>query len=157
MLHGMRNRRLSLVLAIAAATALIASPVGAATWSHQGGDPGRSGAQPVDEGGVPAQFLWSRTADAERDIRTSVITSNGPVAGQRVIYGTDSPTPDPGFVHIRLLDTGAPVGPAAGTDVSAASDPFSGGTGTVTPVETSTASNLGQAYVLHNELYAGGV
>src|SRR4051794_13032434 len=121
MLLRMRNRRLSLLLAIAAATVLIASPVGAATWSHQGGDPGRSGAQPVDEGGVPAQFLWSRTGEAERDIRTSIISTNGPIAKQRVIYGTDSPSPDPGFVHIRPLQTGAPVGPAGGTDVSAAS------------------------------------
>jgi hypothetical protein len=153
----MRNRRLHLFLAIAAAALLMAAPAGAASWSHQGGDPGRSGAQPVDEGGVPAQFLWSRTGDAEKDIRTSLITTNGPLASQRVIYGTDSPTPDPGFVHIRLLTTGAPIGPAGGTDVSAASDPFSGGTGSVTPVETSTAAGLGQAYVLHNELYTGNV
>jgi hypothetical protein len=153
----MRNRRLHLFLAIAAATLLMAAPAGAASWSHQGGDPGRSGAQPVDEGGVPAQFLWSRTGDAEKDTRTSLITTNGPLTSQRVIYGTDSPTPDPGFVHIRLLTTGAPIGPAGGTDVSAASDPFSGGTGSVTPVETSTAAGLGQAYVLHNELYTGNV
>src|SRR3954464_9889862 len=108
-----RNRRLHLLLAIAATTVLTAAPAGAATWSQQGGDPGRSGAQPVDEGGVPAQFLWSRTGDAtaERDIRTSIITTNGPIATQRVIYATDSPSPDPGFVHIRLLANGAFVGP----------------------------------------------
>jgi hypothetical protein len=149
----MRIRRLHLLLAITAASALWVAPAGAAHWPQLGGDAGRSGAQPVDEGGVPAQFLWSRTAETDRQIRTSIITSAGALADQRVIYGTDSPDADPGFVHLRLLQTGAPVGPQFGTDVSFDPAPFGSGTTGVTPVESSTATSLGQVFVLHNETF----
>ena len=135
---------LTLFLALLAAT-----PAGAAHWPNFGGDSGRSGAQPVDEGGVPAQFLWSRTGLADRDVRTSIITTTGTAANQRMIYGTDD-----GFVHLRLLQTGAPVGLAGGTDLSAASDPFGGGNGSVSFAESSTPGGLGQVYAVHNEVYA---
>ena len=141
-------RRL-LVLALLAAL-VGASPAGAVHWPNFGGDAGRSGAQPVDEGGVPAQFLWSRTGLADRDVRTSILTSAGTPTTQRLIYGTDD-----GFVHLRILQTGAPVGPAGGTDLSAAADPFGGGNGSVSFAESSTPAGLGQVYAVHNELYAG--
>ena len=142
-----RRRIFVLTLLVALVSAL---PAGAAHWPNFGGDPGRSGAQPIDEGGVPAQFLWSRTGLADRDVRTSILTSAGTTATQRLIYGTDD-----GFVHLRMLQTGAPVGPAGGTDLSAASDPFGGGNGSVSFAESSTAGGLGQVYAVHNELYAG--
>ena len=129
---------------------LVASPAGAAHWPNFGGDPGRSGAQPVDEGGVPAQLLWSATNAFDRDVRTSIITSAGTASTQRMIYGTDD-----GFVHVRLLQTGATVPPrSGGVDLSAASDPFGGGNGSVSFVESSTAAGLGQVYAVHNEVYA---
>ena len=134
------------------AVLIAATPAGGVHWPNFGGDAGRSGAQPVDEGGVPAQFLWSRTGLADRDVRTSILTSAGTPSTQRLIYGTDD-----GFVHLRILQTGAPVGPAGGTDLSAAADPFGGGSGSVSFAESSTAGGLGQVYAVHNELYAGDV
>jgi hypothetical protein len=144
----MKRRRIFVLTLFAAL--LSATPAAAVHWPNFGGDPGRSGAQPVDEGGVPAQFLWSRTGLADRDVRTSILTSAGTPTTQRLIYGTDD-----GFVHLRILQTGAPVGPAGGTDLSAASDPFGGGTGSVSFAESSTAGGLGQVYAVHNELYIG--
>ena len=143
------KRRTFLLTSLVVAVLAAAAPAGAVHWPNFGGDPGRSGAQPVDEGGVPAQFLWSRTGLADRDVRTSILTTAGTPSTQRVIYGTDD-----GFVHLRILQTGAPVGPAGGTDLSAAADPFGGGTGSVSFAESSTAGGLGQVYAVHNEVYA---
>ena len=145
-------QRRILVLTFFLVAALVAAPAGAVHWPNFGGDPGRSGAQPVDEGGVPAQFLWSRTGLADRDVRTSILTTAGTPSTQRVVYGTDD-----GFVHLRILQTGAPVGPAGGTDLSAAADPFGGGNGSASFAESSTAAGLGQVFAVHNELYAGDV
>ena len=150
MLAAMMRRRIFVLTLLAALVAT--APAGAVHWPNFGGDPGRSGAQPVDEGGVPAQFLWSRTGLADRDVRTSILTSAGTPSTQRVIYGTDD-----GFIHLRILQTGAPVGPVGGTDLSAAADPFGGGAGSVSFAESSTGAGLGQVYAVHNELYAGDV
>ncbi|HUP86369.1 MAG TPA: hypothetical protein VM143_11940 [Acidimicrobiales bacterium] len=142
------RRRLFVLILLAAL--LGAGPAGAAHWSEFGGDAGRSGAQPVDEGGVPAQFVWSRTGLADRDVRTSIITSSGGTPStQRLIYGTDG-----GFILMAVLQSGATVGPRGGTDVSAADDPFGGGSGSVTMVESSTAGALGQVYAIVNEKYS---
>jgi hypothetical protein len=132
------------------AVALAATPGAAAHWPVAGGDAGRSGFQPVDEGGLPAQFLYSRTGLADRDVRTSIITSSGIPSTQRIIYGTDD-----GVVHLRILLTGAPVGPAGGVAVSASADPFGGGSGSAGFVETSTSDGLGQVFVVHNERFLG--
>ena len=147
------KRRIFVPIVLAAL--VVATPAGAVHWPNFGGDAGRSGAQPVDEGGVPAQFRWSRTDAADRDVRTSILTSAGTPSTQRTIYGTDD-----GFVHLRVLQTGARVGPAGGTDLSAAADPFGGGAGSVSFAESSTAAGPGQVFAVHNELYgareAGG-
>jgi hypothetical protein len=141
------KRRLFVVTLLVAL--LGAGPAGAAHWPEFGGDPGRSGAQPVDEGGVPAQSLWSRTGLADRDVRTSIITSaGGTPSTQRLVYGTDG-----GFILMAVLQSGASVGLRGGTDVSAADDPFGGGNGSVTMVESSTAGALGQVYAVVNEKY----
>src|SRR5687768_2170294 len=133
------------------AALLLPAPAGAGHWPNAGGDAGRSGAQRVDEGGVPIEFLYSSTATTDRDVRTSIVTSAGPLSEQRFAYGTDD-----GSIHLRLLLTGAPVGPAAGTDISAAPDPFGGGSGSVSPVDASTPNGPGQIYALHNEVSEGG-
>jgi hypothetical protein len=150
MLHAMTRRFVLLTLFVL--VGVLAAPAGAVHWPQFGGDAGRSGAQPVDQGGVPAQFLYSRTGLADRDVRTSIITSAGTPTTQRLIYGTDD-----GFIHLRVLQTGAPIGPAGGTDLSAAADPFGGGNGSASFVETSGASGLGQIFAVHNELYSGDV
>ncbi len=128
-----------------------AMPAGAAHWPQFGGDSGRSGSQPVDQGGVPIEFAYSRTGAADGDVRTSIITSAGPVAEQRLAYGTED-----GVILIRKLLSGQEVGPAGGTDLGADPFPF-GSSGSVSFVESSSADGLGQIYSVHNELYSGGV
>ena len=143
-------RRWRRTVGISVAAVLAATPAGAANWSHFGGDAGRSGAQVVDQGGVPADFLYSRTGLADRDVRTSVVTSAGQPADQRLAYGTED-----GVILLRVLLTGAPVGPIGGTDLGADPFPF-GSSGSASFVETSTGSSLGQVFSVHNELYSGG-
>ena len=146
------GRRLLAGAAVGALSVLAATPGGAAHWPLFGGDAGRSGYQPVDEGGVPVQSVYSRTGLADRDVRTSVVTTGGDPSSQRIVYGTDD-----GVIHLRVLATGAPVGPVAGSDLSAAADPFGGGAGSVSFVDTSTAAGPGQIFAVHNELYEGGL
>jgi len=131
-----------------AAVLAAAAPAGGAQWSHAGGDPGRSGAQVVDQGGVPADFLYARTGLADRDVRTSVIVSSGQPSTQRLAYGTED-----GFLLLRVLLTGAPVGPVGGTDLGADPFPF-GSSGSASFVESSTPAGLGQIFAVHNEIYA---
>ncbi|MBW3614190.1 MAG: hypothetical protein KY439_02645 [Actinobacteria bacterium] len=145
------GRRLLAGAAVSAAVLLATTPGGAAHWPAFGGDAGRSGYQPVDEGGLPVQFLYARTGLADRDVRTSIVTTTGDPSSQRLVYGTDD-----GVVHLRVLSTGAAVGPPGGTDVSAAADPFGGGAGSASFVDTSTPAGLGQVFAVHNELYQGG-
>jgi hypothetical protein len=140
----------ALVVAAAVSTA---QPATGAHWPAFGGDPGRSGFQPVDQGGVPARLEWKRIGVADQDVRTSVLTSAGALADQRVIYGTDD-----GRVHLRKLLGGGLVNTRLGAiDVSASAEPFGSGAASVSPVETSTPSGLGQVFAVHNELYEGGV
>jgi hypothetical protein len=146
-----RGRVLGAAVAAAVLVAASAAPGWSAPWSQFGGDAGRSGAQPVDQGGVPAEFVWSRTGAADRDIRTSVVVSNGQPADQRVAYGTED-----GVIVQRVLLTGAPVGPVGGIDLGADEFPF-GRTGSAGFVESSTPAGLGQVFSVHNELYSGAV
>jgi hypothetical protein len=130
--------------AVTAALTFGAGPTSSSPWPAYGADGGRSGFQPIDGGGVPAPVAWTRTTADDRDVRTSMITSDGADASkQRVVYGTDN-----GRVHVRVLLTGARVGPSNGVSVSAAANPFGGGSASVTPVDVG-----GQAYVLHNERF----
>jgi len=134
------------VLVVLSVVALVITTVTAiaAPWPVYGGDGGRSGFQAVDGGGVPATLAWTRTTVDDSDVRTSLIASDGADASkQRVLYGTDN-----GRVHVRVLLTGARVGPSNGVSVSAAANPFGGGSASVSPVDVG-----GQAYVLHNERF----
>lgn len=143
----MRRRTILTVLALSVTATLMGAPAGAVHWPNAGGDPGRSGAQPVDQGGLPVQFLYSRTGLADRDVRTSLVTTGGSSSVQRLVYGTED-----GFILLRVLFTGAPVGPAGGTDLGAAAFPF-GSSGSASFVSSSSDDALGQVYSVHNELY----
>lgn len=121
---------------------LFAGPVTTAPahWPTLGGDAGRSGNQPVSGGTPPVRALYSK---ADQDVRTSIVTTSGAVSTQRFAYGTAD------HVHLRMLQSGAPVGPAAGLDVddgAADADTFSVGL-----VNTSTSGALGQLLAVHND------
>ena len=144
-------RRATLAMCcIGLVTALASGPANATNWPQFGGDSGRSGNQVVDLGGLPVEHLYSRTGAADQNVRTSIITSGGTPSGQRFVYGTDD-----GKIHMRVLLTGVEVGQIGGTSISSATSPFGGGAGSVTPVETSSPTALGQVFVVHND--AGGV
>jgi hypothetical protein len=151
MLRRMRRRGWFVGVAMAAGLALAAPPVGAAHWSHFGGDPGRSGAQPVQQSGGAITLLYSKTARADLDVRTSIITTGGPPTAQRLAYGSED-----GVIILRTLLSGAPVGPSTGADLGADPFPF-GSSGSASFVSSSTEDALGQLYVVHNEVYEGGV
>lgn len=145
--------RRHLVAAVLALTVSMTFAAGAAAvhWPFFGGDAGRSGYQPVDEGGTPVTFAYAKTADT--NVQTSIITSAGSPATQRMIYGTAN-----GRVHQQILETGAPVGAEEGVDVANGDNPdvFTGAGGSVTPGETSGPTGLGQVYVVHNDDNQGG-
>jgi hypothetical protein len=151
----MRRRRFTGAAVALAGVALAMStpaPAGAAHWPFLGGDAGRSGFQPVDPGGVPAQATWAATGLGDRDVRTSIITTAGQPADQRMMYGTDD-----GVIHIRILLTGQNIGPAGGTDLSAAADPFGGGKGSASFADSSGPGGLGQVFAVHNERYTDDI
>ena len=151
MLRRMRRRGRLIGLVMAAGLALATPPAGAAHWSHFGGDPGRSGAQPVQQSGGAITLLYSKTARADLDVRTSIITTGGPPTAQRMAYGSED-----GVIILRALLSGAPVGPSTGADLGADPFPF-GSSGSASFVSSSTEDALGQLYVVHNEIYEGGV
>ena len=133
------------------AVGLAAGPVGAVHWPFFGGDAGRSGYQPVDEGSGPIDFVYSRTGAEDRDIVTSIVTGAGMPAEQRVVYGTAD-----GRIHVRRLLDGTVVGPPGGVDVSDQPNAFGDGVvGSVTPTETSSGTGQGQVFAPHND--AAGV
>lgn len=138
-------RLLLVASAVLVSTAVVAPSAGAVHWPHFGGDGGRSGYQPVDEGGAPVLFAYSKTGAAEEPVRTSVLTS----ASQRMIFGTAS-----GAVHVQDLATGAPIGPEAGIDIEERNpdaDVFGSGAGSVSFAETSGAGATGQVFAVHND------
>ena len=137
-------------VSLGVALTLVASAT-AVHWPFFGGDAGRSGNQPVDKGGTPVGFVYSKTADT--GIQTSIITSAGTPSTQRIAYGTSN-----GRVHLQILETGAPVGLEEGIDIASGDNPdvFTGNGGSVTPVESSTGSGLGQVFAVHNDDQASG-
>lgn len=153
-------RRTTLVGALALATLAAGAPAAQAVhWPFFGGDNGRSGYQPVDEGALPLTATYEKTAATERFVKTSIVTSSGSPATQRLEFGTRD-----GFVHLQVLGTGAPVGPEEGTDVleavetDADRDVFgarstvAGGNGaSVSFASTSVATGLGQLLAVHND------
>ncbi len=150
------NRPRIAVAALAAiGFAAVAPAAEAVHWPFFGGDNGRSGYQPVDEGTVPVGFLYSKTGATEAPVQSSIITTAGAPAAQRVIFGTTN-----GTVHFQILATGAPVGPEEGTriDDGAADGDVFGTPGTAESVsfaETSAPAGLGQVFAVHNDEGAG--
>lgn len=146
----------SLAVAVIATGATAAQAV---HWPVFGGDNGRSGYQPVDEGTVPLTATYSKTAASEQFVKTSIVTSTGSPTTQRLAFGTRE-----GFVHFQILGTGTPVGPEEGTDIleaneaEAARDVFGtrgtapGGNGaSVSFADASVATGLGQLFAVHND------
>ena len=138
----------------------LAPPSGAVAvhWPFFGGDQGRSGYQPVDEGVAPVTFRYSKTDASEQLVRTSIVTSTGPAGQSRLAFGTQA-----GFAHLQLLESGAPVGPEAGVNLDDPAvddaDTFGGAPGapgSVSFADTSGMAQLGQLYVAHNDDDAGG-
>jgi hypothetical protein len=126
-----------------AVLACLAPAASADHWAGFGGDPGRSGAQPAAPGGLPVTFAWERTGAGDRNVKTSVLTTGGPVEAQRVVYGTAD-----GVVHFRRLTDGAPVG---GADIGNRSDVFGPAGASVSFADTSTDSAPGRLFAAHNE------
>jgi len=163
----LRRRHLTAGLAVMAAAAATAGSAQAVHWPFFGGDNGRSGYQPVGEGVAPVTFRYSKTAATDQFLKTSILTSTGTPSAQRVIYGTVNPQEVTsnaaananGRVHMRLLDTGAPVGPEEGMkidDGQADADVFGPGAATPAPssvsfVDSSGATGLGQVFAVHND------
>ncbi len=152
--------RTTLVGALALATVAAGAPAAQAVhWPFFGGDNGRSGYQPVDEGVLPLTAVYEKSAPTEQFVKTSIVTSSGSPATQRVEFGTRD-----GFVHLQVLGTGAPVGPEEGIDIleavetDAERDVFGtrstvpgGNGGSVSFGSTSTAMGLGQLLAVHND------
>ena len=145
------------ILGVLAALALLVLPAtaGAVHWPYFGGDAGRSGLQPVDEGATPVTFSYSLTGASQRGIVTPIITTaGGGPAVQRVAYGTTG-----GRVHLRVVGTGAPVTPEEGRDIDEGNndaDVFGVPGGFTAFADSSIATGLGQLYVLHNDNDAPG-
>jgi Ca2+-binding RTX toxin-like protein len=136
-----------LALVVLPATAITAHAV---HWPNLGGDNGRSGYQPVNEGRLPVKSVYNKTDASEQGIRSSIITS----VSQRVSFATSA-----GNIHLQTLDTGAPVGPEAGTDVddgAADADVFGSGDASVSFTDTSGPGVIGQIFAVHNDDNQGG-
>jgi Ca2+-binding RTX toxin-like protein len=141
---------------VASTVVVLAAAAGAsaADWQSFGGDPGRSGHQPIGQGSPPVRAVYSKADAADQNVMTSVVATPGPVGTQRFAYGTAN-----GHLHLGVLESGAPVGAAAGVDVddgAADADVFGPGPGTpepgsISPVDTSTPATLGQLLVVHND------
>jgi Ca2+-binding RTX toxin-like protein len=147
------HRRRWFLAAPAALALAIASGASAADWQSYGGDTGRSGNQAVGDGGPPVRALYSKADAGDRRAVSSIVATTGAVGTQRFAYATAN-----GHVHLRVLESGAAVGPDAGVDIDdggADSDVFGPGpaapAASVSPVDTSTPSGLGQLLVVHND------
>jgi hypothetical protein len=146
-----RGRQLFAAIMIALAGPATAA---AAHWSALGGEAGRSGNQPVSAGTPPVRALYSRAEIGDRSVQTSILTTAGAVGAQRFAYGTAN-----GRVHLRMLASGAAVGPAGDLRIDdgvADADVFGLGPSAPEPasvglVDTSTPGRLGQLLAVHND------
>lgn len=161
------TRRLAIGLAATAATGITATSAQAVHWPFFGGDNGRSGYQPVGEGIAPVKFRYSQTAAGDQFVKTSPLTTTGVPSSQRVIYGTvnpqevmaNAPANANGRVHLRVLESGAAVGPETGVkidDGQADADVFGPGAAAPAPssvsfLDTSGPTGLGQVFAVHND------
>ncbi len=140
----LERQGLRALILVIAASAVLAAPAGAAHWPQQGGDGGRSGYQPVGDGGPPVRPLW----DVPGDVVAAPLITAGPLAAQRVVYGTAD-----GRVHLRDLATGSERGAAGGTPVedTLASGVFGDpAAGRVAFAESSGSGGLGLLFAVHN-------
>ena len=152
--------------ALVALAVLLAAPAlaQAVHWPFYGGDAGRSGFQPVDEGTLPAPLVYEKTEATEQFIRNSIVTTaGGNETVQRFAYGTEDPAAAgvDGRVHLQRLSDGVAVGPEGGTlvdDNANDADTFSGeetfrglNSAGVSFADASTANALGVLYVVHND------
>lgn len=145
------------VLAVVGVLAAVSVPATAQAvhWPYFGGDAGRSGLQPVDEGATPVSFTYALTGAEQRGIVTPIITTagGGPTV-QRVAYGTSA-----GRVHLRVMGSGLAITPEDGRDIdegAADADVFGFAFGFTGFADSSVATALGQLYVLHNDNDAPG-
>lgn len=113
-----------------------------------GGDPGRSGDQRAEAGGLPVRSVYALTGPEDRAIATSALVTDGPAGTERVMYGTAD-----GRVPVRQVADGRPVGPPGGIKLS--DEPRAFGETGGGFADTSTASALGQMFVAYND--GGGV
>ncbi|MGI8793090.1 MAG: hypothetical protein ACR2H3_07930 [Acidimicrobiales bacterium] len=143
-----KHLRVAVAGVIAALVLSVTGVAGAAHWPGFGGDGGRSGYQPILEGGLPVDERWVKpiVPAPKSGVRTSPVVSAGEPVDQRVIVGTDD-----GRIHLYRLLSGTRVGPDGGVDVSEHAWPFGSGAGSVSFVETSSASGLGQVFAVHND------
>lgn len=133
-----------------------ASSAFAVHWAFFGGDNGRSGLQPQDEGAPPVGFLYAKTGGSEANVQTSIINSTGIPGVQELIYGTEGSGAAAGNLHLQRLSSGAPVGPEAGVlldDGADDADTWTGAGGSVTPSDVSVAAGEGltQVYAVYND------
>jgi len=135
---------------VLAGAALLPAPAAMADhWPMAGGNPSRSSNAAADAGRTPITPAWAAPDGA---VRTPVVvTGGGSSDRQRVAYGTAN-----GFVHLRMLETGAPVGPPEGTDIDGGSingdgSVFGSNGNSVGFADTSTEDRMGQLYVVHND------
>lgn len=164
------RHRKSLALALAAIVLLGIVAVGnAAHWPFYGGDQGRSGYQPADEGNLPVAQDHENDEPTEANVQNSIITTGGPVANRRYAFGTEDPTAAAtDSAHLQNLDTGADIGNEEGVDVDDGdddTDTFRGlnvagnqndfrrveGQGVAFADASSGSGGAGALYVVHND------
>jgi hypothetical protein len=91
------------ILAAPAALVLaVAAGASAADWQTYGGDRGRSGNEPVGDGGAPVRALYSKADQGDKPVVSSIVATTGAVGTQRFAYATAN-----GRVHLRILESGA--------------------------------------------------
>ena len=140
------RRAALLTLALAA---LPAAPASAVHWPHFGGDAARSGLQPLGGGAAPFTEAYALQG---LHVDTSIVTTagGGPDV-QRLAFGTTD-----GSVHLRRLADGAAITPAGGVDVVGNDQVHPFGEDTAGFADTSSATALGQLFVLHNDAEPDG-
>lgn len=155
-----RLRRVVVLWLVGLTLTITIMSAGASHWATSGGDAGRSGYQPVDQGELPVPLHYQKSEASEGNIKTSSIITGGGPSQQLLAYGTAN-----GRIHHQLLGTGAPVGNEDGTSIddgTPETDTFTGPSvvftsgnpapeGRVTPVDSSTTASLGVTYALHND------
>lgn len=117
---------------------------GASSWPAAGGGPARTAAQEIQPGDLPVTVAWS--FESATLATPAIVTGAADPFGQRVAYGTTD-----GRVHLRSLATGAEIGPAGGTLVADATVTDSLDAFASPFVSSSTDTEAGLLYVVHDD------